>query len=206
MALDADHPNIVEYEGALGLITGSKADVYAAIARHRQSRAALARFQKVQAWIVAIGAIAGAVAAVALGILVWGLDEIGPLVLAVAAGIILGAILGAVINSVAEPPPLGNPPPVHGIAPEVIRNAPREASASDITRWTQQIWAYQNTVSVLAEAQASVARKDYENYIPPGDRSTWYYHPEDVVRMENELAGQRAAYLDVAAELGFDPR
>ena len=60
MALDLDHPNIVEYEGALGFITGSKADAYAALALHTQSRAVIARFQKRQARIVAIGALAGA--------------------------------------------------------------------------------------------------------------------------------------------------
>ena len=206
MALDADHPNIVEYEGALGFITGSKADAYAAIALHSQSLSALARFQKMQARIVAIGAIVGAVAAVALGTLVLGVDEVWKLVLVVAAGIILGAILGALFNGVAQPPPLGNPPRVQGIAPEVVRHAPRDASAQDITRWTQQIWAYQSTVRSLPEAQASVARRDYENPIPPGDRSTWHYRPEDVARMENDLAEQRAAYLEVAAELGFDPR
>jgi len=204
MALDASHPNVIEYEGALGIITGSKADAYAAIALYRQSQVAIARVQRMQSRIVATAAVLGAVAALAL-VLVWRVDGVGKLVLIVAGGIILGAILGALVNSAAQPPPLGNAPPVQAIAPEVIASAPHDASARDITRWTQQIWAYQNTARELAQAQASVARRDYENPIAPGDRSTWYYGPDDVARMQIDLAEQRTAYLAVAAELGFDP-
>jgi len=210
MALDASHPAIVEHNGSLGAVTIPKSDALEAIARRREWEAALARRTAVASRPLLIGGVLGALLAIVLGVFVWRIDGIEKYALVVPVGFFLGAVIGSVARrALAGPesdrPPFVPPAPIHGIAPEVIENAPSDSSVDDILRWTRDIWVFQQSVKTLPEARASVARKDYELPIPPGDRSTWYHDPESLARMEAELPAQRAAYERTAAELGFTP-
>lgn len=210
MALDASHPNIVEYHGALGAVTVPKLEARAAIAARAEWEVAHARRERNSTRPLVIGGCVGAALAILLGLLVWRLDGIEKYTLVVPAGFVIGAILGHLVGGVirgANPAPLPyvNFPPVHGIAPEVLAHAPADAPVGDILRWTHTIAVYRNTRESLPRVRQSVARKDYENPISPGDRSTWYYDPAGLAKLEGDLASQRAAYELAAAELGFVP-
>jgi len=207
MALDASHPNIVLHEGSLGLVTIPKSEARAAVERHLEWQRTSARRQSSQRLPLLIGGLLGAALLSGLGIFVWHLDGFEKYVLVVPGGFFIGAILASlIVRPRAAPLASVSPAPIQRIADEVIRNAAADSTVSDILRWSRAIWDYQNTVRLLPSVRASVARKEYELYISPGDRSTWYYDPADLAILEAQLVSQRAEYNSVAAELGFVPK
>jgi hypothetical protein len=205
MALDSSHPNLVVFEGALHLTTLSKGDAEAAIHRHQAWHKAWARVQRVHSRIVASGALIGGSTTIVIGVLALRLHAFEQFLLLVPIGMLVGAIAGAAVNRVIEPPPYAAPPPMHGVARAVAENAAPDASPADIRRWTQQILSYESALAQLPIARASVARKDYENYISPGDRSTWHYSPEHLAQLETDFERRRRDYEAAAAALGFSP-
>ena len=206
MALDASHPNIVLHEGSLGLVTIPKPEAQSAVERHLEWQRTSARRQLSERRPLLIGGLLGAALLAGLGIFVWHLDGLDKYVLVVPAGFITGAILASlIVRPRAAPLAPVSPAPIQRIADEVITHAAADSTVSDIQRWSRAIWEYQNAVRLLPSVRASVARKEYELYISPGDRSTWYYDPAGLASLEAQFVSQRAAYESVAAELGFAP-
>jgi hypothetical protein len=55
----------------------------------------------------------------------------------------------------------------------------------------------------LRKARADAQLTDEERYVSPGDRTTWYFGPEDLPRIERTAYDARRRSRDVADRLGI---
>lgn len=125
---------------------------------------------------------------------------------AIAVGLlfVLGAIVSAVIASRRIPAaPVPNPLPSVLIHPLVAAGAPADLPARDIAFASQVFDERDRAEADLRKARADAQLTDEERYVSPGDRSTWYFGPEDLPRLERTAGDARRRSRDVAGRLGI---
>jgi hypothetical protein len=89
--------------------------------------------------------------------------------------------------------PQVQPLPVTPIDPRVARLAPGDLSAAEVIRASAVLQALDRARADLRKGEHDADLTDAERTVSPGDRSTWFFRPED-------LAGLRAAATSAREE------
>ena len=142
MALD-DHPNVFRFEGRTWVSPEPREIALAQLVDQRAWDAANARLQRW--WVaIAIGAVVGTVATLALGTSAGLAPAVYLLVLPVGFG--AGAVMGALVNKWflapegqhASLPARPKTPPLTRIPSRVVRNSPPDSTSEQIIEWSNR--------------------------------------------------------------------
>lgn len=122
-----------------------------------------------------------------------------PLVAAAVGAVATTALTDGRIRSMPVPDTL----PAARIHPRVVADAPADLPAADIVLASRLFFDLDLATENLRKARADATLTAQERYVSPGDRSTWYYAPEDlpVVERAYEAAADRARSATV--RMGF---
>ncbi|APH46099.1 hypothetical protein BMW26_14880 [Microbacterium sp. 1.5R] len=180
----------------------SETDASAIIESHRRVRAARGKRDAIGCVVpIAGGLLLAAVAGVVIASL--RLSFRGA---AIAVGLlfVLGAVVTAVIASRARPATsIPKPLPSVLIHPLVEAGAPADLPAGDIMLASRVLDERDRAEADLRKARADAQLTDEERYVSPGDRSTWYFRPEDLPGLERTAADAERRSRDVASRLGI---
>lgn len=180
----------------------SDTDASAIIDSHRRARAARGRRDAIGCLVPIAGGLLLAAVAVAtvrsLGL------PFRDASLAVALLFALGAIATAIIASRTVPAaPAPKPLPSVLVHPLVAAGAPADLPAGDIVLASRAFDERDRAEADLRKARADVQLTDEERQVSPGDRSTWYFRPEDLPGLERTADDAERRSRDVAGRLGI---
>ncbi|WP_447913696.1 hypothetical protein [Microbacterium phyllosphaerae] len=180
----------------------SGTDAAAIIESHRRARAARGR-RDARGCLVPIAG--GLLLAAVAGAVVASLRlPVRDAAIAVALLFVLGAIITAIIASRRVPAaPVPKPMPSVLIHPRVAAGAPADLPARDLALASRVFDERERAEADLRKARADAQLTDEERYVSPGDRSTWYYGPEDLPRLERTADDAERRSRDVASRLGI---
>ncbi len=180
----------------------SETDAAAIIESHRQVRAARGRRDALGCLVPIAGGVL--IAAVTVAVAVSLRLPFGEAAAIVALLFVAGAILTAIITTRATPAaPVPKPLPSVLVHPWVEAGAPADLPARDIVLASRVFDERDRTEADLRKARADAQLTDEERYVSPGDRSTWFYGPEDLPRLERAADDARKQTHDVAIRLGI---
>lgn len=189
--------------GQLHLVPpGSGTDASAIIESHQRARAARGRRDA----LVCLVPIAGGLLLAAVAIVVAVSLRLPFRDAAIAVGVlfVLGAVVAAVIASRRVPAsPVHKPLPSVLVHPFVAAGAPADLPASDIVLASRAFDERDRAEADLRKARADAQLTDEERLVSPGDRSTWYFGPEDLPRIERTADDARRRSRDLAVRLGI---
>ena len=180
----------------------SGTDASAIIESHRRARAARGRRDATGCLIPIAG---GLLLAAATGAVLASLRLPFPDT-AAALGLLFvaGAVATTVITSRAVPgTPVPKPLPSVLVHPVVEAGAPADLPARDIVLASRVLDERDRAEADLRKARADAQLTDEERYVSPGDRSTWYFRPEDLPGLERRAADAERRSRDVTSELGI---
>ena len=124
--------------------------------------------------------------------------------IAVALLFVLGALVTAFFTSRALPvAPVVKPLPSVLIHPLVVAGAPADLPAQDIVLASRVLDERDRAEADLRKARADAQLTDEERYVSPGDRSTWYFRPEDLPGLARTADDAERRSHDVARRLGI---
>ena len=110
----------------------------------------------------------------------------------------------AVIASRARPAAsIPKPLPSVLIHPLVEAGAPVDLTAQDIELASRALDERDRAEADLFKARADAQLTDEERYVSPGDRSTWYFRPEDLPGLERAADAAERQARAVADRLGI---
>lgn len=180
----------------------SEADASAIIESHRRARVARGRSDAIGCLVPIAG---GLLLAVVAGVVIASLRlPFRDAAIAVGLLFVLGAVVTAVIASRARPTVLTPKPlPSVLIHPLVVAGAPADLTARDIELASQVLDERDRADADLRKARADAQLTDEERYVSPGDRSTWYFRPEDLPGLERTEDDAEKQARAVADRLGI---
>ncbi|AQY02747.1 MULTISPECIES: hypothetical protein [Microbacterium] len=180
----------------------SAADASAIIESHRRARVARGRSDAIGCLVPIAG---GLLLAVVAGVVIASLRlPFRDAAIAVGLLFVLGAVVTAVIASRARPTALTPKPlPSVLIHPLVVAGAPADLTARDIELASQVLDERDRADADLRKARADAQLTDEERYVSPGDRSTWYFRPEDLPGLERTADDAEKQARAVADRLGI---
>ncbi|CAN7480859.1 hypothetical protein LJR186_003249 [Microbacterium foliorum] len=180
----------------------SEADASAIIESHRRARVARGRSDAIGCLVPIAG---GLLLAVVAGVVIASLRlPFRDAAIAVGLLFVLGAVVTAVIASRARPTALTPKPlPSVLIHPLVVAGAPADLTARDIELASQVLDERDRADADLRKARADAQLTDEERYVSPGDRSTWYFRPEDLPGLERTADDAEKQARAVADRLGI---
>ncbi|MCS3444648.1 hypothetical protein [Microbacterium phyllosphaerae] len=180
----------------------SGTDASAIIESHRRARAARDRRDAMGCLVpIAGGLLLAAVAVAVVAVLRLPVRDAA---IAVALLFVLGALVIAFFTSRALPvAPVVKPLPSVLIHPLVVAGAPADLPAQDIVLASRVLDERDRAEADLRKARADAQLADEERYVPPGDRSNWYYGPEDLPGLQRTADDAERRSRDVAGRLGI---
>lgn len=117
---------------------------------------------------------------------------------------VVGAVVTAVIASRAVPAtPTPKPLPSVLVHPLVAAGAPADLPARDIELASRVLDERDRAEADLRKARADAQLTAEERYVSPGDRSTWYFRPEDLPGLERTAADAAGRARAVTGRLGI---
>lgn len=182
---------------------GSGTDASAIIESHRRARVARGRRDAIGCLIpIAGGLLLAAVAGAVVASLRLPFPDTAA---AVGLLFVVGAVATAIIASRAVPTaPAPKPLPSVLVHPLVAAGAPADLSAQDIMLASRALDERDRAAADLRKARADAKLTDEERQVSPGDRSTWYFRPEDLPDLERTAADAERRARVVASRLGID--
>lgn len=180
----------------------SGADASAIIESHRRVRVARGRRDARGCLVPIAGGLL--LSAVAVAVVAALRLPVRDAAIAVALLFVLGALVTAVIASRRIPAaPAAKPLPSVLIHPLVAAGAPADLPARDLALASQVFDERDRAEADLRKARADAQLTDEERYVSPGDRSTWYFRPEDLPGLARTADDARRRSRDVAGRLGI---
>lgn len=126
--------------------------------------------------------------------------------IAAAVGLLfaVGATVTAVVASRAvSATPSPKPLPSVLIHPLVVAGAPADLRAPDIVLASRVLDDRDRAEVDLRKARADAQLTDEQRQVSPGDRSTWYFRPEDLPGLERTAADAEKRSREVTSRLGI---
>jgi hypothetical protein len=180
----------------------SGTDASAIIESHRRARVARGRRDAIGCLIpIAGGLLLAAVAGAVLASLRLPFPDTAA---AVGLLFVVGAVATAIIASRAIPAtPVPKPLPSVLVHPLVAAGAPADLTARDIELASRVLDERDRAEADLRKARADAQLTDEERSVSPGDRSTWYFRPEDLPGIERTAAEAEGRSRAVTSRLGI---
>lgn len=180
----------------------SDTDASAIIDSHRRARAARSRRDAIGCLVPIAGGLLLAAVAVAvtasLGLPYRDAVIVGPVLF------VLGALATAVIASRGRPvASILKPLPSVLIHPLVVAGAPADLPVRDIELASRVLDERDRAEADLRKALTDAQLTDEERYVSPGDRSTWYFRPEDLPGLKRTADDAERQARAVADRLGI---
>lgn len=172
-------------------------DPAAIIESHRRARAQRSRQDTAGCLVpLSIGLVAAGLCMAALGALASStFPRSARLLVAVVVFLIVSSAVAVLVDRRRRRRrrPQVQPLPVTPIDPRVARLAPGDLSAAEVIRASAVLQALDRAHADLRKGEHDADLTDAERTVSPGDRSTWFFRPED-------LAGLRAAAASAREE------
>lgn len=183
------------------------ADASTIVASHARARAARGRKEAAGCLVPIAGGLVLAVLAVVAVTLVR-LASIhlssGAAAAAVALSFVIGTSVTAVIVSRAtSATPVPTPLPSVLVHPLVAAGAPADLPARDVVLASRAFDERDRAAADLEKARADAQLTDREREVSPGDRSTWFFRPEDLPGIERTAEDAERRSREVADGLGI---
>jgi len=180
----------------------SDTDALAIIESYRRARVARGRSDAIGCLVPIAG---GLLLAAGAGVVIASLrPPFRDAAMAVGLLFVLGAVVTAVIASRARPAAsIPKPLPSVLIHPLVEAGAPVDLTAQDIELASRALDERDRAEADLFKARADAQLTDEERYVSPGDRSTWYFRPEDLPGLERAADAAERQARAVADRLGI---
>jgi hypothetical protein len=199
MSLDETHPHVVRDEGRL-VLTPDPVAFAADLEAERLWRRRAARAGVVS---LPVGGILGLAAGIVVGTRIGG-------VTAITACLLIGPILGFVLGTTfAWPRPAGPRPRATATSEELhpflVAHAPGGAPYSVLHAWQAVCQEYEAARGYLAKGRVDATLSEEERTVAIGERTKWYYSPQDLPGLEGRYAAARDDLVVLARELGVDP-
>ncbi|MBB1195339.1 hypothetical protein [Curtobacterium flaccumfaciens] len=174
-------------------------DPAAIIESHRRARAQRSRQDTAGCLVpLSVGLVAAGLCLAALGALAAPtFPRSARLLVAVVVFLVVSSAVAVLVDRRRRRRPPVQPLPVTPIDPRVARLAPGELPAAEVIRASAVLQALDRARADLRKGEHDAELTDEQRTVQPGDRSTWFFRPED-------LAGLRAAATsarDEAAEV-----
>jgi len=182
----------------------SVADASTIVASHARARAARGRKEAIGCLVPIAGGLVLAVVAVTLVRLASAHLSSGAAAAAVALSFVVGASVTAVIVSRAtSATPVPAPLPSVLIHPVVAAGAPADLPALNVVLASRAFDERDRAAADLEKARVDAQLTDREREVPPGDRSTWFFRPEDLPGIERTAEDAERRSREVADGLGI---
>ncbi|MBT1681950.1 hypothetical protein [Curtobacterium flaccumfaciens] len=171
----------------------------AIIESHRRARAQRSRQDTAGCLVpLSVGLVAAVLCLAALGALAAPtFPRSARLLVAVVVFLVVSSAVAVLVDRRRRRRPPVQPLPVTPIDPRVARLAPGDLPAAEVIRASAVLQSLDRARADLRKGEHDADLTDAQRTVSPGDRSTWYFQPED-------LAGLRAAATsarDDAAEV-----
>ncbi|PZE32741.1 hypothetical protein [Curtobacterium sp. MCLR17_055] len=115
------------------------------------------------------------------------------LLVAVVVFLVVSSAVAVLVDRRQRRPPPVQPLPVTPIDPRVARLAPGDLPAAEVIRASGVLQSLDRARADLRKGEHDADLTDAQRTVSPGDRSSWFYRPED-------LAGLRAAATSAREE------
>lgn len=196
MPLDESHPHVVLDEQRLVLVEDP--------VEYAVDREVEAAWRKRMARAGTVSVPLGGVAGLSLG-LALGLDAGGPV--AVVGGLLVGTLLGFALGAMlCWPRPAGPRPRTTArfleLHPLLVTHAPADTPYDRLLVWQKVCDEYEAAHDYLAKGRHDAALSEAERQVSPGDRTTWFYGPDDLPGLEGRYAVARDDLHALATQLG----
>lgn len=180
----------------------SGTDASEIIESHRRARAARGRTDGIGCLVPIAG---GLLLAAVVGVVLVSFGRpFRDIAAALALLFVVGAIVTAVITSrMARATPIPKPLPSVLIHPLVAVGAPADLPARDLALASRVLDERDRAEADLRKARADAQLTDEERRVSPGDRSTWYFRPEDLPGLERAADDAEKRSREVTARLGI---
>ncbi|PZE30433.1 hypothetical protein [Curtobacterium sp. MCLR17_042] len=174
-------------------------DPAAIIESHRRARAQRSRQDTAGCLVpLSVGLVAAGLCLAALGALAASTSpRSARLLVAVVVFLVVSSAVAVLVDRRRRRRPPVQPLPVTPIDPRVARLAPGDLPAAEVIRASVVLQSLDRARADLRKGEHDADLTDAQRTVSPGDRSSWFYRPED-------LAGLRAAATsarDEAAEV-----
>ncbi len=174
-------------------------DPAAIIESHRRARAQRSRQDTAGCLVpLSVGLVAAGLCLAVLGALAAStFPRSARLLVAVVVFLVVSSAVAVLVDRRRRRQPPVQPLPVTPIDPRVARLAPGDLPAAEVIRASAVLQALDRARADLRKGEHDADLTDAQRTVSPGDRSSWFYRPED-------LAGLRAAATsarDEAAEV-----
>jgi hypothetical protein len=172
-------------------------DPAAIVESHRRARAQRSRQDTAGCLVpLSVGLVTAGLCLAVLGALAAStFPRSARLLVAVVVFLVVSSAVAVLVDRRRRPPV--QPLPVTPIDPRVARFAPGDLPAAEVIRASAVLQALDRARADLRKGEHDAELTDAQRTVQPGDRSSWFYRPED-------LAGLRAAATsarDEAAEV-----
>jgi len=163
-------------------------DPAAIIESHRRARAQRSRQDTAGCLVpLSVGLVAAGLCLAALGALAAPtFPRSARLLVAVVVFLVVSSAVAVLVDRRRRRRPPVQPLPVTPIDPRVARLAPGDLPAAEVIRASAVLQALDRARADLRKGEHDADLTDAQRTVSPGDRSSWFYRPED-------LAGLRAA-------------
>lgn len=180
----------------------SVADASTIVASHARARAARGRKEATGCLVPIAGGLVLAVVAETLVRLASIHLSSGAAAAAVALSFVIGASVTAVIVSrTTSATPVPTPLPSVLVHPVVAAGAAADLPARDVVLASRAFDERDRAAADLEKARADAQLTDREREVPPGDRSTWFFRPEDLPGIERTAEDAERRAREVADRL-----
>ncbi|MCS6580475.1 hypothetical protein [Curtobacterium citreum] len=170
-------------------------DPAAIIESHRRARAQRSRQDTAGCLVpLSVGLVAAGLCLAALGALAAPtFPRSARLLVAVVVFLVVSSAVAVLVDRRRRRRPPVQPLPVTPIDPRVARLAPGELPAAEVIRASAVLQVLDRARADLRKGEHDADLTDAQRTVQPGDRSSWFYRPED-------LAGLRAAATSAREE------
>ncbi|WP_312171833.1 hypothetical protein [Microbacterium sp.] len=112
---------------------------------------------------------------------------------------VTGVVASRAVSATPSPKPL----PSVLIHPLVVAGAPADLPAPDIVLASRVLVDRDRAEADLRKARTDAQLTDEERQVSPGDRSTWYFRPEDLPGLERTAADAEKRSHEIRSRLGI---
>jgi hypothetical protein len=180
-------------------------DPAAIIESHRRARAQRSRQDTAGCLVpLSVGLVAAGLCLAALGALAAPtFPRSARLLVAVVVFLVVSSAVAVLVDRRRRRRPPVQPLPVTPIDPRVARLAPGDLPAAEVIRASAVLQALDRARADLRKGEHDADLTDAQRTVSPGDRSTWFFRPEDLVGLRAAATSAREEATEALRSAGI---
>ncbi|MCS6552525.1 hypothetical protein NYS55_13930 [Curtobacterium flaccumfaciens pv. flaccumfaciens] len=216
MAITPDRPDVfvlpatsaaipTTQDGLCILPPDGRDDPAAIIESHRRARAQRSRQDTAGCLVpLSVGLVAAGLCLAALGALAAPtFPRSARLLVAVVVFLVVSSAVAVLVDRRRRRRPPVQPLPVTPIDPRVARLAPGDLPAAEVIRASAVLQSLDRARADLRKGEHDAHLTDAQRTVSPGDRSAWFFRPEDLAGLRTAAASAREEATEVLRSAGI---